>query len=49
MLQKGKIKGLEYPYYINDVHVNEHGDGYHFDISNLSKDIRKLIPDKKFG
>ena len=47
MLHKRSFEGLEYPYYINDVYVNEYGDGYYFDISNLSKDTRKLKSDLK--
>ena len=49
MLHKGTFKGLEYPYYINDVYVNELGDGYHIDIPDSLKDIRKNRPDKTIG
>ena len=47
MLHKRTFKGLEYPYFINDVSVNEHGNVYHFDISNSLKYIRKLKLIKK--
>ena len=40
MLKRGSYKGLEVPYVINDVYINEHDDGYVFDITN-SNDIRK--------
>ena len=45
MLDKGSYNNLEYPYDINNVYINEYGDWYYFDISNSSKDIRKLRPD----
>ena len=44
MLDKGSFKILEYLQYINNVYVNEHGDGYYFDISKEYKDIRKIRP-----
>ena len=45
MLDKGSYNNLEYPYDINNVYINEYGDWYYFDISNSSKDIRKLRHD----
>ena len=42
MLDKRSCTNVEYPYYINDVFINEHSDGYYFDISNSSKEIRKF-------
>ena len=42
MLHKRTFKGLECPYFINDVYVNDHGNVYHFDISNSLKYIIKL-------
>ena len=40
-LKRGTYKGLEVPHVINDVYINEHDDGYFFDITN-SNDIRKI-------
>ena len=45
MLDKGSYNTLEYPYDINNIYINEYGDWYYFDISNSSKDIRKLRHD----
>ena len=42
MLKRGTYKGLEVPYVINDIYINEHDDGYFFDITN-SNDIRTII------
>ena len=41
MFKRGTYKGLKIPYIINDVYINEHNDGYVFDILN-SNDIRKI-------
>ena len=41
ILKRGTYKNLEVPYVINDVHINEHDDGYVFDTTN-SNDIRKI-------
>ena len=41
MVKRGTYKGLEVPYVINDVYINEHDDGYFFDIMN-SNDIKKI-------
>ena len=41
MLKRGIYKGPEVPYIINDLYINEHDDGYFFDITNFN-DIRKI-------
>ena len=45
-LKTGPYKGLEVPYVIDDVYINEHDDGYFFDITN-SNGIRKIKSEKK--
>ena len=45
MLKRGSYKGVEMPYIINDVYINEDNDGYFYDISNTN-DLRKLSTDK---
>ena len=47
MLKRRTYKGLEVPYIINNVYINEHDDGYFFDISN-SNDIRKIKIETQF-
>ena len=46
MLKRGPYKGVEVPCIINDVYINEHDDGYLFDIKN-SNDVRKIRSDKE--
>ena len=46
MLKRGICNGLEIPYVINDVYINEHDDGYFFDTTN-SNDIRKIKSEKE--
>ena len=46
MLKRGPYKGVEVPYIINDVYINEHDDGYFFNIKN-SNDVRKIRSDKE--
>ena len=46
MLKRGICNGLEIPYVINDVYINEHDDGYVFVITN-SNDIRKINSEKE--
>ena len=41
MLKRGIYKGPEVPYIINDLYINEHDDGYFFDITNFN-DIKKI-------
>ena len=46
MLERGQYKGVEVPYIINEVYINEHNDGYFFDITNSNK-IRKIRSEKE--
>ena len=45
MMKRGSYKGVEMPYIINDVYINEDNDGYFYDISNTN-DLRKISTDK---
>ena len=45
MLKRGSKKGVEIPYLINDVYINEDNDGYVYYISTTNE-LMKIIPDK---
>ena len=45
MLKRGSYKGVEMPYIINDVYINEDNDGYFYDISNTNE-LRKISTGK---
>ena len=45
MLKRGSKKGVEIPYFINDVYINEHNNGYYYDVSTTN-DLRKIVADK---
>ena len=45
MLKRGSKKGVEMPYIINDVYINEDNDGYVYDISTTNE-LRKISTDK---
>ena len=45
MLKRGLYKGVEMPYIVNDVYINEYNDGYFHDISNTNE-LRKISTDK---
>ena len=47
MLKRGSKKGVEISYLINDVYINEHNNGYYYDVSTTNG-FRKIVPDKKF-
>ena len=36
MLKRGVQKGLEMPYIINEVYINEHNNGYFYDVSSTT-------------
>ena len=46
MLKRGSQKGVEIPYLINEVYINEHNNGYYYDVSSTN-DLRKIVPDNK--
>ena len=46
MLKRGSQKGVEIPYLINEVYINEHNNGYYYDVSTTN-DLRKIVTDKK--
>ena len=46
MLKRGSQKGVEIPYLINEVYINEHINGYYYDVSSTN-DLRKIGPDNK--
>ena len=46
MLKRGSKKGVEIPYLINDVYINEHNNGYYYDLSSTN-DLEKIVPDNK--
>ena len=45
MLKRGSKKGVEIPYLINDVYINEHNNGYYYNVSTTNE-LRKIVPDK---
>ena len=45
MLKRCSKKGVEIPYLINDVYINEHNNGYYYDVSTTNE-LRKIVPDK---
>ena len=45
MLKRGSYKGVEIPYIVNDVYINEDNDGYFYDISNTNE-LKKISTDK---
>ena len=47
MLKRGSKKGVEIPYLINDVYINEDNDGYFYDISTTNE-LRKIFQIKIF-
>ena len=47
MLKRGVQKGLEMPYIINEVYINEHNNGYYYDVSSTNGDQREIVPDSK--
>ena len=47
MLKRGVQKGLEMPYIINEVYINEHKNGYFYDVSSTTGYKRVIVPDSK--
>ena len=47
MLKRGVQKGVESPYIINEVYINEHNDGYFYDVSSPNGGQRVIAPDSK--
>ena len=45
MLKRGSKRGVEMPYIINDVYINEDNDGYFHDISTTNE-LREISTDK---
>ena len=47
LLKRGSKRGVEIPYLINDVYINEDNDGYFYDISTTNE-LRKIFQIKIF-
>ena len=47
MLKRGVQKGLEMPYIINEVYINDHKNGYYYDVSSPNGGQRVIVPDSK--
>ena len=47
MLKRGVQKGLEMPYIINEVYINEHNNGYYYDVSSPNGGQRVIVSDSK--
>ena len=47
MLKRGVQKGLEMPFIINEVYINEDNNGYYYDVSSSNGGQRVIVPDSK--